>query len=453
MKKVLILLLFVFFDKCFAQNMGIIFKDYLPSAITKNKNFYDQAAGPITEFAKIHPDMIYFFIENLKAKFDTVTGDKYFSENFWKIKDIYASHFNAWLFQLEAEVKNEEIDDKLKNFCLDYLSDYEIRTKKVIPMDLSEKKDSNLSNFFIVKYYSQDKNIKYDETENYYKKRIELEKERSKLFNDMLNNPAKYEKEDLRNVIFQWNIFDDLDLNNQNIKASFIITQVLREYYLNKHLFSNWTLGIGYSYQHDYYTRSGSVYETSKFGNDNQTFYKIHPFRLSINYKQFLSKYIGMLSYLNLEVVAGFGIDNNLYQLEDLAYRNTKVDGVSNRVTIFGFYKNEAKIKDYEFIELNLTTPLIFIGQTMSIDGGIGLSVFQTNYEITYDYYYRKFESEFAAPRIIETEYGNALNKKETSLDIYFNPIIYFKYYAAKPYVFQFIASIDRLAFEAAINL
>ncbi len=447
-------LLFVFsISLCFAQETADLYKDYIPSVVKKNYSTMQQVSAPMAAYAEIHPDLIYYYIKYLHERFDPASNDNYFKENFLKIKTIYSNNYNNWLNKIKKEINNENIDNYLKETCLNYVEDHKLTVTKNPKLDFSSKTDSTLLNFFTVRYYTQNADLKFDENKNYYKEKIELENKRAELFMQMINYPSNFNKEDLNKVFDSWNIFEDLNLSRQNIKPSLIITKVLKNYDSDNRLYKKWSLGLGFSYQHGFFTRSGNIYNTTKYSPDVSNNFIVKPFSFSVNYKYFLSEYIKRFCYINLQLTAGYGSANKHIELEQQGYWNKNVDGISNRSEIFDFTTNNANVNNMMFAGLNFSTPLIFLGRTFSIDGGAGISMLRTSYNISYDYSYRKFESGFITPNIIESETGSAVDKKETANDIFIYPILYFKYYSLRPVVLQFIITTKSVSFETTLNL
>ena len=209
-----------------------------------------------------------------------------------------------------------------------------------------------------------------------------------------------------------------------------IIAVVLDHHYDNENLFSTMEVGINYSFKKSYMNRSDESYNTTLYNPDDiKTNYNLHSLAISFNYKILITKYLRYLNLINLKLSAGFGIINKSVTSEQIGYHYNNVDGISDRWVIFGFNKNEIKLKNSEYLTTEISVPVFYLGETISFDLGMGLTLLNTNYELSYDYYYRKFDSGPIGPTILESAYGNESNKKMSSLNIIFHPELSVKFY------------------------
>jgi hypothetical protein len=228
----------------------------------------------------------------------------------------------------------------------------------------------------------------------------------------------------------------------------------LDHHYDNENLFSTVVVGINYSFKKSYMNRSDESYNTTLYNPEEiKTNYNLHSLAISFKYKILITKYLQYFNLINLKLSAGFGIINKSVTSEQIGYHYNNVDGISDRWVIFGFNKNEIKLKNSEYLTTEISVPMLYLGETISFDLGVGLTLLNTNYELSYDYYYRKFDSGPIGPTIRESAYGNESNKKMSSLNIIFHPELSVKFYLEKPYSINLILSTNMLALEMNMNL
>jgi hypothetical protein len=245
-------------------------------------------------------------------------------------------------------------------------------------------------------------------------------------------------------------VFDNL---NQPAMPSLIIINVLKGYYEIKNI-NKMIVGPGYSYQRDYLTLGDDTYKTTHYSHDDSKHeFDVRTFSISINYKLFLMQYIGTFCYLNSQLISGYGKVNKTNQLGKFGYVKSNIDGVPNRREAFEFDDNEIKIEETKFLSLNLTTPLLFLARGFSLDIGAGATILNTNYKINYSYNYRKYESEFLGPRIINTESGSEYNKNQSSTNLILYPVINLNFYLLKYLIIKLGYTTNSLSFDIGTGL
>ena len=408
---------------CFPQNLVSIFKDYLPPEVSSNKTFSNQISAALKGYSDRNPDLIYYYINFLNEKLGEYADGDYFLNTFPKIRKDYLSKFNNWVVKLQKEIIDRNADKSLTRLCIDFLDDYynEDLKSEVIP-DLKSRTDENLKDFFVVKFYLQDKEMRYNPDEDYQMGRMKIEQQKLSTLDEMIKHPETYSKSDLKNIIRKWYMFDNYR-NDRNADLAVAIIKILKYYYSNANRFSTFEIGVGYSFEANYMFMTKNSYGTSLYSPTQvERKFTMNSIVLSLKYKIKLSEYLGAFNFFNVRLSAGYGLINSEFTGEKYGFWNTGVDGISNRSEIFEFFSNNIKLKNAEFVDADLSIPFFYITEFISLNLGAGMDLFFTNYELTYDYEYRKFESEFLGPKMITTETGNASGKKITSANIRFYP-------------------------------
>jgi hypothetical protein len=438
---------------CFPQEYVKLYNDYLPVLVSSNQNYTEQISSAIKIYGDINPELIYFYLNYIQNKIDPNSGSDYFYKNFIDIKRIYENRFNDWIVRLKKEILLKNDNEKVIDFCTSYLDEFlddEITSVQV--KDLDSMTDSNLRDFLAVKYYTLDLYLKYDKKENYELKRKGLEDLKLSGFEDMVIHPSNYNKNDVSQMVLSWYLFENK--NDGCREASDIVLNVLHYYYTNKNMFHQLELDGGYSFQMDYTFLKDDSYGTNVYSpSDVQHNFDMHSIGLSLKYKMFLSEYLSSFNLLDIQLSAGYGIINKSITGPQYGYWHKNVDGVSNRNELIEFTTNEIKLNGSEYLSLGITLPVFYIGETVSIDAGARAVLLNTNYELSYDYEYRLFESEFTGPKILATESGSASNKKLSSLSILYSPELSFGFYLKNPYSIHLMTTLNMIALEFGINL
>ncbi len=440
---------------CFAQDFVILYKDYLPEVVTGNKTYSEQIDLSIKAYSDINPDLIYYYTKYLEQKLGDSYGKDYFLRNFSDIKKMYEAEHNGNLVGLREEVKEKDADKRLISLGVDFIDDYideDIRLKKV--PELEKYTDKNLLNFFVVKYYTHNTTMKYDKSLNYEDIRSEVELKKLSGFREMQINPSAYSKSDLKKLIICMNLIDK-NKSSSGIDAASIIVKVMEHYYDSNNLFSGIEIGAGYSFHSDYMFVGDFTYDTPLYsGSDVERKFQMSSLFLSVKYKFSLSKYYGLFNMINVRASGGYGMINHSIEGEKHGFWNKgNVDGIRNRSEIFEFSTNNINLKSSGYVQADITLPVFYFKELLSIDIGGGINVLFTNYEVTYEYEYRKYESEFLGAKIISTENGSGTDKKMTSSAIRFFPVAQLTFYPGTPFILHFIFDLHAGSVELGLHL
>ncbi|HKI77279.1 MAG TPA: hypothetical protein VKA26_01930 [Ignavibacteriaceae bacterium] len=454
MKKNL-LLIFSFANLCLAQNIAELYKEFLPPQISKNKSALEQVSLTFQEYADLNPELIYYYLKNLEERFDTTALEKYFVYNQRKIEITYKKRNNRWLRDIGNSLKvTNSGNNELLNICLDYTDDYFFDIPYDSTINFESRTEQNLLNFVVVKYYLYDTTLVYNPNINYLTKRNFLEYNIAIKLKDMQNNPLIYEKSDLEKLFRYWYILDSIEeIKKLNINVANFISNILNEYSKNKNLFTNYSLGLGYFTTKDRFTNSGSVYNNPKFSMpDISIDCNIQAFAITLNYNYFFSQYIKAYNHLNFYLTVAYSPTNVSFK-QDTVYRESNVDAVPNRFKIMDFKYNNISLKSGGIASLNVSMPILFLGHWLSVNPGAGIAFYLNNYEVSYNYVYRKFDQEFAGPVVHETYDPEPATKNETDIRFNIYPLLRIIFYFNDTYQLHLTATNKMLGIEIGRNL
>ena len=452
-----LLLLCVCFSSpiAFSQNLALLYKDYLPDTVSQSKKYQNQISSAIEAFAEINPELIYYYIKNIESKFDSVSRDVYFSNYSRNIRNHYAQLNTIWINELQEEILKRNGDNEITNFCVNYLEDYlDYDILNEAPPDFDSKTDKNLRDFFVIKYYTRNQTAHYNKNELYKIQRKEIEENKLYYLSNLFNGSGEEQFNNLDSLLTKWHLFANNSDSYKIIDVPNKIINIMEYRYSNKNLFNKLDWGISYAAQRNFMYFAGNSYNTPLYKpSDVKYNYNMNSISLSVQYRMFLSDYLGPFNFITFRTSVGYGhIDLSETGIR-YGFWNRNVDGVSNRSEILEFNNNEIKIKDAEYLALSASTPVLYFGRSISIDVGGLIVINNTNYTLTYDYEYRKFESEFAGPKILETQSGSETNKKLTSIDFLGSPELFITYHVYRPYYIQLEFTLYMMSFNFATKI
>ncbi|HKB87548.1 MAG TPA: hypothetical protein VKD08_15335 [Ignavibacteriaceae bacterium] len=438
----------------FSQDFISVYRDYLPEAVTANKAAAAQIGLSIKAYSDINPELIYYYIKYLDQKLGDTYGDDYFLRNFSDIKKLYEAQKSSALINLGESIKKMTPEPKLANLCLEFIEgyiDYSIQLHNV--PDLDEYTDKNLLNFFMIKFYTLDAELKYNGAIDYTDVRKELEQKKVAEIMDMQNNPLAYSRNDLEKLIFNIDILEYK--SSYGINTASIFVNIMKNYYESNNLFSGIEIGAGYAFHNDYMFTGDFTYDTPLYsGSDVERKFQMNSLFLSVKYKINFSKYYSPLNLISIRASGGYGLINHSIEGEEIGFwHKGNVDGVSNRSEIFEFSENRIDLKSAAYVRTEITVPVFYLKEFISLDLGGGMNILFTNYEVTYDYQYRKYDSEFLGPVMIKRESGSGTGKQMTASVVKFFPVVSFTFYTGTSFLLHLTTNLRASSIELGLNL
>ncbi|HHM01654.1 MAG TPA: hypothetical protein ENJ15_01480 [Caldithrix abyssi] len=151
-----------------------VFKHELPEKILKNKRFSPEVEKNILEYGRLDPRIIYFYLEYLRVKFDKKTGDR---ENafLWYLNDRVNETRrlrSKWLHKVLQEIKDLDLGENAKTKLLEYVQGLIRERFDMLPSRNRNDGqppgyDVNRRDYMAYLYFTQSATEKYDAGKNY----------------------------------------------------------------------------------------------------------------------------------------------------------------------------------------------------------------------------------------------------------------------------------------------
>lgn len=413
----------VFAINLFPQKLTEVFRTDLPEVVFEKNSNIDQVNTSLELYGKMNPELVYYYIKYIQTQFDTVSVDTFYIKNFYKIKQNYEYRYNGWVKELLDIVEIRDLNNRLKDLSIDFIEDYYDEEIQNIELpDLESKTNTNYLNYIVTKFFNRNFQLNYVQSHDYLNDRIEVVDIETEKFNDLILSPTShspYDYEELMNNLYIFN--PNNDKSSFNLIAESIITSTDR-YYNNRNLYNSSECYISGSYKTSFMYMDKDTY-TSKYDPSGAKYSYNNP-TVAIGYsrKFYFTEYQDIFNYIRIKGEVGFGFGNKILEQSGLISRKSNVDGVSNRYEVFGFNSSTFEIKNSQFLSVELSLPFFHLFDHLSFNIGGGLTLLNTNYSVSYDYYYRKFDQEFLGPVILDSEYDSEKNKSLSSIDFLLYP-------------------------------
>jgi hypothetical protein len=422
MKSIFVIFL-VFSINLFPQKLTDVFRSELPEVVFEKKSNIDQVNTSLELYGKMNPELVYYYIKYIQAQFDTISIDTFYIKSFFKIKQNYEYLYNDWVSELLKSVEIKDLDNRLKDLSIEFIEDYyddEIQSFEL--PELLSNTNSNYLNYIVAKFLDRNLQLNYVQSHDYLIDRVRAMDSKKEKFNDLILNPASYTPYDYDVVMNNLYLFkENNNKSSFNLIVESIITSIDR-YYNNRNLYNSTEWYISGSYKNSFMYMDKDTY-TNKYDPSGIKYLYDNPtVSLGYSHKFYLTEYQNIFNYIRIKGEVGFGFGNKTTEQSGLISRKSNVDGISNRFEVFGFNSRTFEIKNSQFLSVGLSVPFFHLFDHLSFNIGGGLIMLNTNYSVSYDYYYRKFDQEFLGPVILDSEYDSARNKPFSSLSFIVSP-------------------------------
>jgi len=156
----------------FSQSNIQLFSDYLPEKYLKDDNNREQFESSIYQFARVNPDLIYYYLNylNLLAEQNITNRDSNYYNILQYEYSVSSKQNNACVDKEVPRIKNLSESELMDEELLSLLDEYRVPEPNVLNYFIELPIDKNLQQFFTYKYLSRDTSVTYDKSEDYFRK-------------------------------------------------------------------------------------------------------------------------------------------------------------------------------------------------------------------------------------------------------------------------------------------
>ena len=382
----------------YAQNMELLFGDYIPNTIKSDKENYRQVLETLRRDALLSPDLIYYRLNYYDSRFNKSETDNT-KNGFEKIRSLVSQEIdkrNNWIDEQIWKVKNYK---KRSDFVVDINQYFELLKSDIVVDNttsiMMEQTDKERVNFFICLYLSEKPELKYDENTDYVKLRKNLEEKRkdelNKLSSDLLNGTSAISQKELRELVIKsWYLFPIRSEEGNDLDAyEILLTQLESEYSsakLDRFIF---LAGVRYYFLNE--ISQFKIYpEEISDGVQIAEVYNKFGFTAQVGYRFFLSNSYSILSYINTNLNFSIGTNSEITQSDSIIYLRSNISG--NDFTSQYWVLDQPEVSDRVItsIYLRTSTPVFIVGKNFSLELGFMIGFSHLTYNVNYSYEYSK---------------------------------------------------------------
>jgi hypothetical protein len=387
----------------YPQNYAHRYEEYLPDNIKNNFNKLKIISFEIEKKSKIHPDLIYHYLESLKESNQNISYNKYLNE----VENYYELKKKSWIENHISEIKSRVQDKRIQKKTISILNKSltEIKVDSNIKIIIPEY-DQNQIDYYVLKYYDENFRDEYINIIDYSKIRKHIENER-KIHLLRSVEDAK-DLEYINKILDNWYIF--AERNPDFIKVHKLILNLIKNHYsdINEHINNNKeSLGIGLGY-----IFSINVLKVNKlFFSSNHLSFNLnkklnsHAINFGLFYLLPLQDKNTFVSYLHFEI----NLSRNFIPKENEIKRLKFVASSSGEDLD---YDAEISVSTANSVLLNLNIPIFSYDQSMVFEGGFAFRWDKINYIINYKYDYRRWRNFYGT---IDSDYKEELLNEQLS--------------------------------------
>lgn len=353
----------------FPQDFLKLYRNDIPDNIKIDQSISNSLNLNIIRNISLSPELIYLTLKYYQS-YDGKSFDTKLFENLKSNERYWFEKRNEWVKLTKEKISQTE------NFDLISLTDQslndliiDVRKKETdLPIVLNNS-EINLRDFYLVKYYIHDPDLKYDININYSDLRSERENERLKYFKDVSENPKiVISPQDLiKKVSENWYLLSESkELVADEILIECIDTENIRKGHTP---FSVFVGGV-------FINNIIDLDEDIKFPDLNRTITmntesSLPQFSIGAGYKVYFKKSASYLSFIDFQLFYSFGYlskdDTYQYRFENL--ENTSTATIKELISSTGSYQ----LSSFNSLGMKIATPFYQLN-FLSLDLALNIS-------------------------------------------------------------------------------
>lgn len=417
-KLILVGLIFIC-NQTFAQKYIELFKQDIPDNIKSDRVLCNSLDINLERNIALNPELIYFTLNYFQqydgSKFDT----KYFeilkmNERFWFLRR------NDWANTTIDKVNATEDHDIIFNTAVP-LKSLVVDVKKMDNDKLTElsASEKQLSDFYIVKYYNKNSEMKFDNKTNYSQIRNQIEETKQHYFKEVKADPELLSSpsEIVDNVIDNWYLLlDDKELEGSNLLIT-CLDDVLLDKGRKKYSVFLGGVFINNTLNFEENLSFPGISHTVKLNKSAS----LPQLTLGIGYKLFFDKKSYFLSYIDIQAFYSMGY-KNVNDKYPVAYTNREVTSTYTIDETVRNFNNDYKLSSLNSYGIKLAVPLYELN-FLVIEAAFNFSMNSYVFKPDMHFTYSKYKTNVGPPITRETLSLGAQTLQEEEINKYFSII------------------------------
>jgi hypothetical protein len=399
-----------------SQDIVALYHDFLPTPVLNNSTIRKMVLARLEAKAKLHPDLIYFQIEQIVNQYKD-TNDVKFREitNFIHQKEIfYSSKRRDWANEQLIRLNELPLSSRIRSLSKSYY--------KVLIKDTSQYRysaldpivlDRNLMDFCSLLYSAQDTSIHYDSTKDYRNLLIEQYKSVLKLNEELYHSIDQMEStlsdNKIESILQPWYMYGDAGIefaNHQDYHDAYQMIVKILEHNYSTRRHPRFSITAGYCFNNSTFTYANTlpVQYTTYFSYSKQpeTYYNpeidinyhTRQYMISLGYKFFTMDYINMLSYVNFQLM--FSWIANPIEMNELKKINSNNKESNIDISTNETLKHKSTLHSMNTYTAKISVPVILIGKSLFLEVSANVGYLHLSSSTSYAYNMTKSEGYIA---------------------------------------------------------
>jgi hypothetical protein len=393
MKNTLIIIFFIFVIaiQIKAQDLTRSYALYLPAIVSENKEYHEQINASLQYYARLNPELIYYYIKYLDARFNQ------------KISNLDSNYYN-YLLAREKELvpeRNEWVSEQKNqawvyvNSWIEYrkiaslYNEFEAERSDATEVKITPETNEKLKDYFIYLYLSIPNHVNFDQNADYKKlitSRTKAITTNLGLANENATELSNTEKDSIVETALHYpfllksysrKYFE----NTMDFELYELVDRLYKdEYSIKNEVFVTGSYLLGGIEGEENFNLSGERFPF--YAGPNQYDLKVEArnnFNAGVGFKLKLIEKKSLLSYLKFVLLYGVGtVAENKSDYPRVRFLNTILPG--RKAFRGNIYAEDISFSNKRYFQVMASFPVMWIFRDLSVEIGISYSNFNLDY-------------------------------------------------------------------------
>lgn len=424
---VAIFLLIVIPKAIYAQDIVSLYKDLIPSPILDDSILKTSVNSRLTEKAKIHPELIYYNIIQLRNLYDKKLSHEVINNFIYQKQKYYLSRRNTFIYEQIAELNESSVDFSIRSKSKTYLNEL-LTDLDEMPDEMDDPFliDHNLIDYVVFQYLTKDTSLTYDSTTDYHLFRLNAQGAVLEDYNYIFDSRSRFQpiksKSIIQVLLQNWYIFADEDLELAETKQYNHLYEILNkviEYNYSTNHQSRFTIDAGYCLDNSTFslTKEFPVTYLVLFSYSQQPREYSNPdvniklslpqFAGAFGYRIFINDYMDLLSYINLQLMVSISTGESTTGNTINNKSSYSLSGITTSQT--EILKWESTLNTLNTYVVKAGVPLLIAGQSLFFELTINAGLLHYSSSTLFEYRMTRTESYYTGSFFNPSYYSHTI--------------------------------------------